>query len=117
MTAAELKLFLRIVYRCGTWIQEFAKYSHSLHGSIDGQFPFLVNSSVILGPEDRAILQRRLDELDGRAESCAQEARVENPLLGRGRVRPLNRAPEARSEELNSAAPTIVVFRDGACCT
>ena len=62
---AEIRPYVRIVWRCGMRIREFAKYAESLYGSVDGRFPYLINSSQILGPERRLLLQQRLDQLEG----------------------------------------------------
>jgi hypothetical protein len=48
------------------WTYEPAKYAHSLFGSVDLRFPYLVSTVDVLGPERRAILQTRLDALEGR---------------------------------------------------
>jgi hypothetical protein len=61
----DLKPLLRVVYRCTFWLQQFTSYALSLYGSVDGRFPYLINSVTILGTERRAILQQRLDELEG----------------------------------------------------
>jgi hypothetical protein len=65
--ADELRPWARTIIRCSFWIREFAKYAQSLYGSVDGRFPYLINSSLVLGAEQRAVLQRRLDELEGHA--------------------------------------------------
>jgi hypothetical protein len=61
----DLKPLLRVVYRCTFWLQQFTSYALSLYGSVDGRFPYLINSVTILGTERRAILQQRLEELEG----------------------------------------------------
>jgi hypothetical protein len=61
----QLKPFVRIIYLASKLSYEVAKYARSFFGSVDLRFPYLVNSVYVLGKDRRAILQRRLDELEG----------------------------------------------------
>lgn|GEM_PF-5145979 len=61
----ELKVFVRITYWASFWTYEMAKYARSLFGSVDVRFPYLINARQALNETDRALLQARLDQLEG----------------------------------------------------
>jgi len=59
----DVKPFVRMLYRANKWTRELANYGVSLYGSRNGQYPYLLNSIEVLGPDGRTRLQARLEDM------------------------------------------------------